>query len=187
MSQFSLWAWRCSSLRNTLGLLSLSDALDLDMTRLLDQGADCTESHSSCAKGGFRPWAMVQAFSKAQFFLGSFLKTSPERHWLSSMVTCCPAPCSRCEGTGNSCLGWGGRLQSLRLDRRRRVGGWGSESTRGFSQPLRGWCWCVSHADGFWIASHVWYLDGHTECKKLERVAGFLFVWSRGLVSKNMG
>lgn len=45
----------CSSLRNALGLLSLSDALDLDMTRLLDEGADYTESHSSCAKGSFRP------------------------------------------------------------------------------------------------------------------------------------
>lgn len=29
------------------------------------------------------------------------------------MVTCCPAPCSRCEGTGNSCLGWGGDFRAL--------------------------------------------------------------------------
>lgn len=63
----------------------------MGVARSLEEGAD-HESHSGlCVRQARIPKAPTQAFSTTQLFSGSFLKTSPERDWLSSVATGCPA------------------------------------------------------------------------------------------------
>lgn len=113
-----------------------------------------------------------------QLLPGSFLKTSPERHWLSSVLPCWPAPYSQCEGTGNSCfrtgsspslsllgVGWG-RCQGPRLD--------GVVSGRvppAVEQNESG------RPTGAQLLVGTRHAGGHPECERPEGVTGKVARW----------
>lgn len=79
------------------------------MTRSPEEDADPIASYSQlCEKQTQTPQPLIWTLSTTQFFPGNFLKTSDERHWLSSAMTRWPVDPPLAAGVkGQETAAWG--------------------------------------------------------------------------------